>query len=121
MITLKKRYPSRYYGFLTNLVKYKEYDNDIFYKAHSDFMNHSDKVPVEDVPIHKISTDQDSVEISSLKSKIKGTDKHNSGGEHPRLIHNYQKDEYYIWDGNHRINAARLLKKKSIKARVVHV
>lgn len=71
------------------------------------------------VPISKIKSSQSSVELDSLIKKIKG-DKLNSP-EFPEIIHHKETDTYHLIDGNHRVNAAKLLKKEFIKSRVISV
>jgi hypothetical protein len=65
---------------------------------------------LEEVPIHKIKTDQSSVSSWEVSRKIDSKEE-----DHPEFYYHNPSDSYYIADGNHRVSAARLLGKKTIK------
>lgn len=76
-----------------------------------------DKVPVSSVPVRKIKSTQYDTDRSVITKKIQGKWKDHYP-DYVNLIHH--KGTYHIWDGNHRVSAARLLRRKNIKAKVLH-
>lgn len=105
-----------------NLIPYASYNGKRFtYKHmtgraldHDEFHKNGE---LKDVPIHKIKTDQKDVSVYGVHKKI-GGEKHNDP-DIPYIIHQKETDSYYLWDGNHRVNAAKLLRKPTIKAKVL--
>lgn len=72
-----------------------------------------------DVPVHKIYADQPGVGKSSVHRKIDG-DEHNDPPI-PHIYHHKANDTYHVYDGNHRVLAHKLLRKKTIRAKVVEI
>lgn len=78
--------------------------------------SHWEKLPEVEVPVHKIKTIQQSIGPKDVAKKISGDEKNSSSL--PYMVHHVKSDTYYIWDGNHRTAAARLLKKPTVRAKV---
>lgn len=72
---------------------------------------------LEDVPLKKIYSSQDTVLSKSIIDKIHHRGKNNP--EHPWIVHDTKRDVYHLYDGNHRVAAAKLRGDSHIKARVI--
>lgn len=71
-----------------------------------------------DVPVHLIDTTQHSVLPKHLESKLKGAKDHDPPV--PYLIHDPSTNRYRLFDGNHRVSAARLSRHETVSGLVVH-
>ena len=77
------------------------------------------------VPIRKIVTSQETIQKEVVAKKIQGKWKGHYP-EHPLMAHidspgHPLHDHYYLFDGNHRVNAAKLQGKTHITGRVMKV
>lgn len=88
----------------------------------ADFHKHA---KIEKVPIHKakLKTRQFSVGINPLKAKIDGSFDRVYGKENPpgQALFVHHGGAYHVLDGNHRVAAARLLRKSHIEGKVLHL
>lgn len=75
------------------------------------------------VPLNKIYSEQSYLGVPELKAKIDGSFGHHYGQEDPPN-HAYiikHQGVYHVYNGNHRVSAARLLRKSHIHAIVLHL
>lgn len=72
------------------------------------------------VPIHKITTDQETVGYSNVTQKLHDKDKKNDP-RIPYFIHNKETGIFHLYDGNHRVNAMRLRGRTHVLGKVISV
>lgn len=72
------------------------------------------------VPIHKITTDQETVGYSNVAQKLHDKDKRNDP-RIPYFIHNKETGVFHLYDGNHRVNAMKLRGRTHVLGKVVSV
>lgn len=65
----------------------------------------------EEVPIHKIRSSQGTVSVEGVRKYVDNYGR----GQYPEFSYNKHQDIYHIQDGNHRVSAARLLGKKTVR------
>lgn len=72
------------------------------------------------VPIHKITTDQETVGYSNVTQKLHDKDKSNCP-RIPYFIHNKETGLFHLYDGNHRVNAMKLRGRTHVLGKVLSV
>lgn len=72
---------------------------------------------LEEIPLGAIRSSQPTVSKDVLLAKLNNTWSKPDQPRHPYVIHH--RGEYHMFDGNHQTGKARLLGKKTIKARVL--